>query len=112
MDMTPEQIRDCAVHVVEEFINKKVPLSQGVASCAELQALNSEQIKRVIEATNSIAYLKLLNGAEDRTFEFPVAEYTEVMGHLALPKNKLIVNTDDPCEPKVPMEENINKEDI
>lgn len=112
MDMTPEEIRDCAVHAVEEFINNKVPLSQAVACCAETHALNSEQVKRVIEAANSIAYLKLLGGAEDRTFEFPVAEYTEVMGHLALPKNKLILNTSDPKEPNIPMEESINKDDI
>ena len=112
MDMTPEEIRDCAVKAVEAFINEKIPLSKGVAEVAEMQALNPEQIKRVIEAANSIAYLKLLNGATDRTFEFPVAEYTEVMGHLAIPKGKLIIDTSDPKEPRVPMEEAINKDDI
>lgn len=112
MDMTPEEVRDCAVKVVEEFVNNKTPLSQGVATCAEMHALNPEQIKRTIEAVNSIAYLKLLNGAADRTFEFAVAEYTEVMGLLTLPKHKLVVNTCNPKDQGLPMEDNVNKHDL
>lgn len=86
MDTSPEQIRDIAVRVVEDFINNKVPLSEAVAEASRSMCLNSEQIKRVVEAANSIAYLKLLENSEDRTFEFPVAEYSEVMGLLVLPE--------------------------
>lgn len=112
MDMTPEEIRDCAVKTVEEFINNKIPLSEGIAKEAQVNEFNPEQIKRVIEASNSIAYLKLLKEASDRTFEFPVANYEEVMGHLALPEDKLIVDVSDPMELNVPMEENVDKKDL
>lgn len=112
MDTTPEEIRDCAVRVVEEFVNNKVPLSEGIAKEAQDNEFNPEQIKRVIEASNSIAYLKLLKEATDRTFEFPIAKYAEVMGHVALPKNRLILDVGDPKEPCVPMEESVNKLDL
>jgi hypothetical protein len=85
MDTSPDQIRDIAVKVVEDFINSKIPLSQGIAAVSKDLGLNSEQIKRVVEASNSIAYLKLLEGSEDRTFEFPVAKYEDVIGSIALP---------------------------
>lgn len=86
MNVTPEQIRDIAVKVIEDYINKQVPMNCSIAQRATDLELNPEQIKRVIEAANSIGYLKLLSMAQDRTFEFPVASYEEVMKEMTMPE--------------------------
>lgn len=83
--ITSEQIRDLSVSAVEDFLNRKVPLSEGLAKQASAAELNAEQIQRAVEATNSIAYLKILGMSDDRTVEFPLAKYAEVMSHIAIP---------------------------
>lgn len=85
MNITSDQIRDLSVKAVEEFLNNKVPLSVGLAKQAAAAELNSEQIHRAVEATNSIAYLKILSLSDDRTVEFPLAKYAEVMTNVAIP---------------------------
>lgn len=71
---------------VEAFLNEKTPLSQGIAKQASDMGFNSEQVKRTVEATNNIAYLKMLGMTEDRSFEFPVADFKEVMAHILMPE--------------------------
>lgn len=85
MDITPDTIKDIAVDCVTQFINNQRPLSEGLAKHASDLGLNVDQIKRSVEATNQIGYLKLLGMNKDRTFEFPVAKYEDVMGHMVLP---------------------------
>lgn len=85
--ITSEQIRDMSTKTVEGFLNNKVPLSEGLAKQASYHNLNSEQVQRAVEATNSIAYLKVLSLADDRTVEFPLCKYAEVIQNLALPKD-------------------------
>jgi hypothetical protein len=87
-NFTPELVQDIAVRVVTQFMTKQAGLSEAIAIEAKTLELNPEQIKRVIEASNTIAYLRQLEDAKDRSFEFPVAEYRDVMGHLVLPTNK------------------------
>lgn len=84
--ITSDQIRDISVKAVEGFLNNKVPLSEGLAKQASLLKLNSEQIQRSVEATNSIAYLKVLELSSDRTVEFPLCKYAEVMATIAVPE--------------------------
>lgn len=88
--ISSDQIRDISIKTVEGFLNNKVPLSVGLAKQASMLELNPEQIKRSIEATNSIAYLKVLQLSDDRTSEFPLCKYAEVMAHIAMP-NEVIV---------------------
>jgi hypothetical protein len=83
--ITSDQIRDISIKTVENFLNGKVPLSEGLAKYASDLNLNSEQIHRAVEATNSIAYLKVLSLADDRTMEFPLCKYAEVMETLSIP---------------------------
>ena len=83
--LTPQALQDISVRVVSKFMSKQASLSEGVASEASNLELNPEQIKRVIEASNSVAYLRQLQDAPDRTFEFPVADYNQVLGCIALP---------------------------
>lgn len=87
--VTSDQIRDMSIKTVEGFLNGKVPLSAGLAKHASYHNLNSDQIQRAVEATNSIAYLKVLSLADDRTMEFPLCKYAEVMQGIALPETML-----------------------
>lgn len=84
-DVGPELIRDISVKAVEDFLNNKVPLSDSLAKQAAAYDLNSEQVKRAVESANNIAYLKILQVSDDRTVEFPLAKYAEVMGAATLP---------------------------
>ena len=86
-NVTPELIRDISVQAVEDFLNNKIPLSQGLAKQAAAYDLNVEQVKRAVESTNNIAYLKILQHAEDRTVEFPLAKFAEVMSSATVPDN-------------------------
>jgi hypothetical protein len=84
-DITPELLRDISVQTVEGFLNNKVPLSVGLAKQAAAHDLNSEQIQRAVESTNNIAYLKVLQLSDDRTVEFPLAKFAEVMSFATIP---------------------------
>lgn len=71
-----------------QFLTHQTPLSQSLAKEASDLSLNSEQIKRAIEATNTLAYLKTLEkSASDRTTEFPVADYNEVIRIASVPES-------------------------
>lgn len=86
MELTPERLQSIAVDCVTQFMNKQASLSGAIAKEAQDLELNSEQTKRVIEATNTIAYLRQLEKAADRTFEFPVADYSDVMAAMCIPE--------------------------
>lgn len=85
MNLTDESIRDIAVQAVTEFVNNRMSLTDSLVKQATLLDLNTDQIKRAVEATNQIAYLKLLKTAQDRTFEFPLAEADEVIQGVISP---------------------------
>lgn len=86
MELTPERLQSIAVDCVTQYMNKQASLSEAIAKEAQCLELNSDQTKRVIEAANTIAYLRQLEKAADRTFEFPVADYSEVMGKMCIPE--------------------------
>lgn len=85
MDFNPNELKRMAAQVVARFLTNKTPMSEATADIAKDRSLNSEQIKRLIEISNQVAYLKLLEKATDRTFEFPLASFEEVMAILATP---------------------------
>jgi hypothetical protein len=80
-----DSIKNYAVQAVTDFVSNGTSLSQGIAKIASAEELNPEQIKRVVEASNTIAHLKLLSSSSDRIFEFPVAKYEDVLGHMSTP---------------------------
>lgn len=84
--LTPERLQSIAVCCVSKFMSKEASLSEAIAKEAQELELNSDQTKRVIEASNTIAYLRQLEKAADRTFEFEVADYSKVMSKMCLPE--------------------------
>jgi hypothetical protein len=108
-NLTPERLQEIAVRVVSNFMTKQADLSGSIAAEAKSLELNPEQIKRVIESSNTIAYLRQLEDAKDRAFEFPVAEYRDVMGRMVLPDTSPVVDEVKEC---VPMEVSADKEEV
>jgi hypothetical protein len=84
-NMSSEQLRDISIRVVEGFLNDKVPLSEGLAKQAAANDLNPDQVQRCVEACNTISFLKIMGAAQDRTFEFPLCDYKDVMSSAAVP---------------------------
>ncbi len=82
MQFDQDTIKDLAVYSVQQFISNKVPLDVSIAEKARSLQLNEDQVRRVVESTNVIAFLKLRDGATDKTFEFDVASFEGVMNAL------------------------------
>jgi hypothetical protein len=89
---TPDFLKNSAVLIASQFLASNKPLSSGVAEVAVKSSLNNEQIKRLVEVVNQVTYLKLLSTATDRTFEFPLAKYEEVLGIMVSPESSIMSN--------------------
>lgn len=76
-----------AAGIVSEFLNNKTPLAKSISEVASLSRLNTDQVKRVVELTNQLTYLKLLETSSSRTFEFPLADFEEVMALIMTPES-------------------------
>lgn len=83
--ITVQDLQDIAVACTGEFFNNKVPLSVGLAKIASERGLNSDQLRRAVEATNTLTYLKSLQVSDDRTGEFPLADYNEIVKLASMP---------------------------
>lgn len=88
-ELTPERLQEIAVGCVSQFIQKTASLNEAISKEAQALELNPDQTKRVIEASNTIAYLRQLEKSADRTFEFEVADYGKVMAHMCMPEDML-----------------------
>lgn len=89
IELTPDRLQSISIKVVTDFMTKKASLNQAVSQEAKSLELTPDQIKRVIEASNSIAYLRQLQDTGDRTFEFPVADYDQVLADMVTPTETL-----------------------
>lgn len=82
MQFDQDTIKELSVYAVQQFVSNGVPLDDSIAEKARSLKLNEDQVRRVVESTNVIAFLKLREGAEDKTFEFQVASFPGVMDAL------------------------------
>ena len=85
--ITVQDLQDIAVECAGEFFNNHTPLSVGLAKVASDRGLNSDQLRRAVEATNTVTYLKSLQVSPDRTGEFPLANYEEIVKLACVPDN-------------------------
>lgn len=79
MNLTVDALKQLAAGVVAGFTIGGTPLNEGIIKVASDNQFNPEQIKRLVEASNQIAYLHKMAETTDRTFEFEVANYDEVI---------------------------------
>ena len=85
MDLTVDALKQLAAGVVAGFTVGGTPLNDGIIKVASENQFNPEQIKRLVEASNQIAYLHKMAEATDKTFEFEVADYDTVIGSFLTP---------------------------
>ncbi|CAM0042647.1 hypothetical protein VPHD148_0274 [Vibrio phage D148] len=81
MHMTPEGLKKMAATNVAA-LKMGTSLNDSITKVAMENELNSDQVKRLVETTNQMAYLSELEGHDDRTFEFDVANYDDVMDSI------------------------------
>ena len=79
MNLTTETLKQMAAQVVAGANAGVHTMSEGIAKIACDQDMNVEQVKRLVEAGNQIAYLSKMASADDRTFEFQTANYDDVI---------------------------------
>tara|TARA_R110002073_G_scaffold56785_2_gene144235 strand:+ start:933 stop:1856 length:924 start_codon:yes stop_codon:yes gene_type:complete len=82
MELTQDTLKNIATSCVSEYVTSDVPLTDSIIKVASDNELNPDQIQRVVETTNQLAYLSKLASSEDRTSEFKLAEYVDVMSGL------------------------------
>lgn len=92
--ITIQDLQNIAVKSTSDFFNSSIPLNQSLAKQASEMGLNSEQLKRAVEATNTLTHLKSVELSTDRTVEFPVADYREIV-KMAFVPNVAGSNPDD-----------------
>ena len=83
--LTPDLLQELSVRCASRYMAKQASLNEAIADEGRAMELNADQLQRVIETTNTVAYLRQLQDAPDRTFEFPVADYPGVMLKMAMP---------------------------
>ena len=79
MYLTNDGLKKMAALSVAALHTDKVSLNDSITKLAMDSGMNSDQVKRMVETTNQLAYLSELEGKDDRTFEFDVANYDDII---------------------------------
>lgn len=82
MHITPDSLKGMAATNVAAYKSTQTPLNDSIIKVAMENEMNSDQVKRLVETTNQMAYLSELEGQDDRTFEFNVANYDAIMDSI------------------------------
>ena len=102
MNITNLDIQTWSKQISEDFMQNKIPLNKGIAKIAQDQGLNQQQINRLVERSNAMTYVSLMNNAKDkeRYIEFPVAESTKVAKAIDFqePSVNLLEDYEEPPE--------------
>ncbi len=85
--MDNNQLKDLSVHAVERYLNDKVPLDSTISEIAKANHLTDDGIKRLVEVSNQLTYLKIHSLSKDKTFEFDLASFKGVKNHLLQASN-------------------------
>ena len=79
MHLTTEGLKKMAAQSVAALKMDGTPLNDSITKVAMDNEMNSDQVRRMVETTNQLAYLSELDGQADRTFEFDVANYDNII---------------------------------
>ncbi len=96
--LTEPMLDKLATEVVDGFFDQKTPLTEGVVKAAERENLNPEHIKRLVEATNNMTFLRKFSAAEpgaDRMIDFETADASSAIQRM-LDAAKDLMNTTGP----------------
>lgn len=88
MAFDAEELKYMAAQAVGDYLNNGATLNEAVAKIAVDKQLNGEQLSRLVETTNKVAYLKVLENTTDRTVSFPLASVAEVNDAIIAPRSE------------------------
>jgi hypothetical protein len=99
--MSEQLLEKFAETIVGRFFNEKVALNDGVTEVAQSENLNDEQVKRLVEAVNTTAFLKKFNnpspGADGRVVEFETANPDAVINRMLSTARDTMDRSASPC---------------
>lgn len=79
MQLTTDGLKKMAAQSVASLRSEGTTLNESITKLAMDNSMNSDQVQRMVETTNQLAYLSELDGTNDRTFEFDVANYDDIL---------------------------------
>lgn len=85
MDMSVDFLKNVGAGVVAAFRTGGVPLTDGIVKVASENQLNAEQTARLVETVNQLAYLSGPHNSMDKTAEFALANYEDVITAIITP---------------------------
>ena len=68
--------------ISESYVRDNTPLTQSLEKTAQVHGLNKQEMYRVAETANVETYLKVINRAEDKYVEFPLANVEEAYSNI------------------------------
>ena len=77
-----------AKEAVDQFKNSDAPLDDSISKIASREDLNPQEISRLVEASNTLAWIETVKPQMDKTAEFKVASVAGVMDNLSAPLQK------------------------
>lgn len=106
MNITSFDIQSWARQASEEYLKNKdnTSLNAELTKTAQTNALNKQQIDRLVERANAATYITLLNDAkgDDRYIEFPVADSTKIAQKLDFHESPVDIMDDYRTPPTSP----------
>lgn len=85
MDMSVDFLKNVGAGVVASFRTTGTPLTDGIVKAASENQLNAEQVARLVETVNQLAYLSGPHNSMDKTAEFALANYEAVIDAILTP---------------------------
>ena len=106
--LTEPMLDKLATEVVDGLFTQNTPLTDGVVKVAERENLNPEHIKRLVEATNNMTFLRKFNSAEpgmDRMVDFETADASAAIQRMLDAAKDLMAAMPEGPEGGCPMED-------
>lgn len=85
MAFDAEELKHMAAGAVSEYLNTGKTLNESISDMAVQRQLNTDQISRLVETANKVAYVKIMETASDRTGSFPLASVSDVNAAILNP---------------------------
>lgn len=79
LEPTKIDFPNLANKIITDYFSKSRSLQEGVIDTAKAKKLNPEEIKRLVEKTNTLAVVKMLQVSEDKKGTIPVVNYDAVL---------------------------------
>jgi len=78
LNSTQRDFDKMAEEVVSSLLEGKTPLKESIVKQANAKGLNPEEVKRLVEKSNTLATIQLIKSASDGSLEFNMASFEDV----------------------------------